>query len=642
MDARLTFSAPVGSGPSTPALGGYRADIDGLRAVAVAGVILFHYGAGGGGGYVGVDVFFVISGFLIASILRDDERRGRFTLLGFAERRARRLLPALAVVLLFCCAAGTRLLPNDLKLIGLGLIDAAVFASNVLFASLAEDYFTTGALVLQPALHTWSLGLEAQFYVVIAGVWAAGRRWSLRLPLVLAALGLASSVWSLWSVAHRPEAAFYLLPSRFWEFIAGAALAAGRLRPRGPLAAGLCAALGLGLIGAAMLLFSPATPFPGAAALLPCLGATLVIAGGHGRNPVSALLGARPLAVAGRLSYGLYLWHWPLLVFASYGRAAPLPLRERLVLVALTGLLAALSHRWVEQPIIARRRLAARGPFLLACGGSVAGLALCGLVINLAGQNLVRLAALPADVRRFSDGQFDTVDGRCPASGSDRASCRFGAAGRDATVVLWGNSFARMWTPGLDAAARRHGVAGIDLLMSKCPPLVGEPFPAVRSCAEFNRDALAFIAARPGLTTVILGANWTQWPTELPALRATVAALQARGRRVAVILSPPAVPYPVPRTLALAALRHDPAPPLVAEAAARAQRAPADAVIGAVAAERPVIEIDPFAAFCDGGGCRVQAEGRALYYDDAHVTATAATAASTLFDPLFASPPVAR
>lgn len=625
----------MGIGPAPPARG-YRADLDGLRAVAVAGVILFHDGFGARGGYVGVDVFFVISGFLITSILRDDSRRGAFTLLGFAERRLRRLLPALAAVLLFCCAASTRLLPNDLKLIGLGLINASVFTSNIFFTPLAEDYFAAGALVLQPALHTWSLGVEAQFYVVVAALWAAGRRWSLSLPMVLAALGLASFAAALWCVAHRPDAAFYLLPFRFWEFMTGAAVAAGR--PQRPTAAGLCAAVGLGMIGAAMLLFSPATPFPGAAALLPCIGAALVIAGGRGRNPVSALLGARPLAAVGRLSYGLYLWHWPLLVFASYGRVGPLPVAERLLLLALTGLLAALSSRWIERPFIARRRLAARVPFLLACAGSVAAVAACGLVINLAGQNRVRLAALPADVRQFSDGQFDTVDGRCPVGSPDTASCRFGTPGQHPTVVLWGNSFARMWTPGLDAAARRHGVAGLDLLMAKCPPLVGEPFPTVRHCESFNRDALAFIAAQPGLTTVILGGNWTQWPTELPALRATIAALQAQGLTVAVILSPPTVPYPVPRTLALAALRHEPPPPLVAAAAARAERAPADAVIEAIPAERPVLAIDPLPAFCEGSSCKVQVDGRALYYDDAHVTATAAAWASAIFDPVFGSP----
>ena len=611
----------------------YRPDIDGLRAVAVGAVIAFHFGLGPfGGGFVGVDVFFVISGFLITTVLRDVG--DGFPLARFAERRIRRIVPALLVVLAVAALWSTRQLPNDLKTIGLGLINATIFSSNIYFGRLAGDYFSAGILAEDPALHTWSLGVEAQFYAVIALLWMAGRRRPRAHVTLLGLLGAGSLAASFWAVRHAPNAAFYLTPFRLWEFLLGAAATLPPLPAEaGPGRWALGVALGLGMIGFAAIDFGPDTAFPGTAALLPCAGAALVLRGGAtSRNPASRWLGASPLAWAGRLSYALYLWHWPLLVFATAARVTPLPLAARLGLLGPTLLLAWATHRLVERPVIARRLLASPQSLLATCGIGAACVIGVGLLVNLAGQNRLVLRSFPPAVMRLAAGQFDTVDVRCPATGARDIGCRFGTPGGEPRLVLWGNSFARMWLPALDRAASRAGMSGLAVTVSRCPPLLDVAFPSLPGCSVANRDALAFIAARPALKTVILGGDWSAWPADLPALARTVATLATLGRHVVLLLSPPAVPYRVPPTLARAALDDSPPPPLVALAEALRERAAERETIAAIAVSTDVTVVDPTPAFCDAWGCAVAADGRSLYYDNAHVTRFGAERASALFD----------
>ncbi len=620
-----------------PAPGHYRPDIDGLRAIAVVGVILFHYGfSPPTGGFIGVDIFFVISGFLITTILEAETRRGGFSFVGFYERRVRRILPALLVVLLACDLVSTQLLPNDLKQIGMALISAGTFTSNFYFLTLAEDYFGAGSLAIQPALHTWSLGVEAQFYLVFPPLWVLARRWPRSRRAGFVALLAASHGASVWGTAHWPEFSFYLLPTRLWEFLMGGALV---LLPRpalGRIAGTLMAIAGVGLIALGYDLIDTSTPFPGAAALLPCLGTALAIAaGGSGPNPVSRLLGLPPLALLGRISYSLYLWHWPVLVFATYSRAIPLPPSEKLGLLALTLLLSVASWLLVERPVIERRWLAGRRALAVACALGILGSSALALAVNLAGQNKIRLASFPPAVLTLANGKYDSVNSPCRPVGLEDPGCRLGAPGVEPSFAIWGNSFARMWTLGLDVAAKRHGAAGIGLLLSKCPPLVGLRFPAIPDCDSFLHDSLAFIEAHPSLKTVIVGGDWGDWIDQLPALGQTIDALTSRGRRVVLLLAPPRLPYNVPRMLALTLLHHEPAPPLLPEAASRAARAVEDAIIDQLHATRTFTTLDPFALLCDRKTCAVERDGHALYYDDAHVTRTAAAEFSSLFDPVF-------
>lgn len=614
-----------------------RDDIDGLRAVAVAGVVLFHYGLVPlRGGFSGVDVFFTISGFLIATVLDADLARGRFSAAGFYERRVRRILPALLLVLLACGLACTRHLPNDLKRIGLGLMNAVGFTSNIYFTSIADNYFAAGSLTIQPALHTWSLGVEAQFYALFPWLWIGGRRRPRRRAAGLAALGAASFGLGLWGVAHWPEGTFYLLPARMWEFLLGAVVV---LLPRPALtrpARGAAAGAGLVLVGAGFALLGPATPFPGAAALLPCCGTALAIqAGRMGPNPVSAGLGSPPLAMLGRASYALYLWHWPVLVLATYGRFDPPPAAERLGLLALALLLAAATYALVERPVIERRRLAGPRALVLACGaGSVACLSV-GLAVNLAGQKKLSLAPFPPEVVALSDGQFDFNHRDCLVADLSDPECRFGAPGVEPSVAIWGNSFAGMWTRGLDGSAKRHGAAGVSLWLSSCPPLVDVRFPQFRGCDTFNPDALAFVEAHPGLKTVVLAADWGRWVDALPMLARTVDRLTALNRAVVVVRTPPLNGYDVPRVLAVTALYGSRRPPLLTEAEARRKRAAEDAVLDGIRAAHPFAVLDPAAVLCDGATCAVERGGRSLYYDEKHINRAGAAMISALFDPVF-------
>ena len=638
--------APIPRRPAEAHRGRYRPDIDGLRAIAVSVVVLFHYGVPGvPGGFVGVDVFFVISGYLITAVTRDDLARDRFSLAAFYERRIRRIVPALAAVLLACGLASLFVfLPEDLRLLARSTMAAAAFGSNILFSRLAADYFDADNLTLQPLLHTWSLGVEGQFYLVFPLVLMATRRRPRAAVAALAGLAALSFALGAWGAVHRPVPAFYLLPGRAWELLVGGLLAlgtptvlAGR-RHAGDVAV----AAGLAAIGLAAALYGAATPFPGAAALLPCLGAILVIAGGEGRGRMSSLLAARAPAWLGRISYSLYLWHWPVIALARYGRGPDLPLGLRAALLAATVALAGLSYATIERPFIARRALPSRRGLLAAAAGATLAVLALGQTLDVTGRGLLPFARLPPAVLALANGHFDRLEGECPvpeAAGSVRPyPCRFGAPGAPATLALWGNSYARMWIPALAGDADARGAAGLALIASKCPPLLGLDVAGLPGCAPFNRDAVAYLMAHPLVRTVVLGADWFLYDRDLGRLDATLDALDGAGLRVFILLAPPQADYPVPRTLAIAAMRDEPPPPPPSEAHARDVQRVSTALIAAAAARHGASVIDPATRLCDGIACPVERDGRPLFYDAGHLTVFAASAIHGLFDPLFPAP----
>ncbi|WP_237477867.1 acyltransferase family protein [Lichenibacterium dinghuense] len=622
--------------------GFYRPDIDGLRAVAVSVVVLFHYGlAGLPGGFVGVDVFFVISGYLITAITRGELARGRFSLAGFYERRVRRIVPAFALVLLATALASPFVfLPEDLRLLGKSTEASALFGSNILFARLAADYFDADNLVLQPLLHTWSLAVEGQFYLLYPLLLLPLARRPRLTAAALAILAAASFADGSWDAVHRPVSAFYLLPGRAWELLAGGLLTLLPARAVRGRAADAAVLLGLAAIGAAAALYTAATPFPGPAALLPCLGAALAIVGGGPGGRVSALLGSAPLAWLGRISYSLYLWHWPVIVLARYGGGPDLRIATRLLLLAATVALAGLSYALVERPFIAKRALPRRRGLLLAAAGATAASLALGQALDLAGRGLLPLGRLPPAVATLAAGHFDRLEGECPVPAAGAAPlpypCRFGAAGVEPAVALWGNSYARMWVPALGADARARGTAGVALIFSKCPPLAGLDTPSLPGCARFDRDAVAYLTTHPAIRSVVLGSDWfVQSPTDLAHLDGTLAALDAAGLHVSILLAPPQADYSVPRTLALAALHGTAPPPLLTVEEARRRQSASTALIEAAAARHGATVIDPAARLCEGGTCPVARDGRPLFYDAGHITVFAAEGIRGLFAPVF-------
>lgn len=376
----------------------HRPEIDGLRAVAVLPVIAYHAGFPGlPGGFLGVDIFFVVSGYLITGILLADMHNGRFSLARFYERRARRILPALVVTLLLCIPFAIWLmLPGQLVDFGKGLVSVVAFVSNVYFWR-KTDYFAEAA-ELQPLLHTWSLAVEEQFYLFfplfLLVIWRVGRRADL---VALALLVLFSFALSVWASHNSPVANFYLLPTRAWELLAGSlctlATMRGRLETNGTLSA-----LGLGLILVAVVRLDASSALPGVGTLLPVAGTCLIILfSREAKDPVGRLLSTRPFVGIGLISYSAYLFHQPLYAFARLGWPEALGPWLLTVLGAVSLALAALSWRYVEQPFRRPGTPLLRGRSAVFAASFATSLAIVGIGMGVVLSQGLAFRYAPAD-----------------------------------------------------------------------------------------------------------------------------------------------------------------------------------------------------------------------------------------------------
>jgi peptidoglycan/LPS O-acetylase OafA/YrhL len=450
----------------------HRADIDGLRAIAVVAVVLFHAGVSQvSGGFVGVDIFFVISGYLITSLLLGEIAEGRFSLAGFYERRIRRIFPALFAVLAFCMAVATILfLPRELQNFDQSLLATTFFVSNIYF------YSTTGYFAAQPdslpLLHTWSLSIEEQFYIVFPLLLSLAIGFGRRVWVwLIAALFLLSLAASIWVTNVDADAAFYLAPMRVWELMLGALLAA-RLLPRIEAQAlrELLAIAGVALIAYAVFCFTPATPFPGSAALIPCLGAALVIYAGEddGTSIAAKALSLWPLVFVGLISYSLYLWHWPLLVFARYWTITPLSGWQSAAIVIASFVLAALSWRYVEQPFRGKRPAIPRRILLASAATAMSVAVAFGLATASTGWptrfSPEILAAVHSDAHSVANDRM-----RATCKTQRCKDCVLGAPAPP-TYAVWGDSHAAVLAPAIAAVAERHGTSVQLHLHTGCPP----------------------------------------------------------------------------------------------------------------------------------------------------------------------------
>lgn len=361
----------------------YRPDIDGLRAVAIVPVLLFHLGIPYfTGGYVGVDVFYVISGYLITLLIYREVLTGTFTFGNFYERRMRRLFPALFVVLAITSVfAGVLFLPADVISYSKGLIATSGFAANVLFWK-NSGYFARPA-EMNPLLHVWSLSVEEQFYIFFPAFLLVCQRFAPRRVVgLLAVVAISSFVASVLLIARFPDAVFYLPVFRAWELFAGALLALGLVPPINSQALReLVAVIALAMILWAVYHFTKNTTFPGMSALLPVLGtAALIHVGGSGGTRLNNLLANRQLVLLGLISYSLYLWHWPLIVLSKYYLIRPLEAADKLLIIAASVALAVLTWRFVEQPFRGRHGIWKRQRLFWASAGALAMLCALGAV----------------------------------------------------------------------------------------------------------------------------------------------------------------------------------------------------------------------------------------------------------------------
>lgn len=440
--------------------------MDGLRTLAVVPVILFHVGFDVfGGGFVGVDIFFVISGYLITSIIYREVEEQRFSIVQFYERRIRRIFPALFTVFLVSLIIGWfMLLPSSYEGLGASTFWATLLLSNVLFWS-ESGYFDADA-ESKPLLHTWSLSVEEQFYVVFPFALmlmyrVAGRKgvaWFVAVSIC------ASFCWAVLSVKNSPNAAFFLDPSRAWELGVGSLLALGVLPEiKVRRVAESAAVFGLLLIAASIFLYDGATPFPGLAALLPCMGVALVIhATSHCRTQTAKILAHRALVFVGLVSYSLYLWHWPVIVFfRSYFQTAP-NLLEKSLLVGASVCLAMVSWKYIERPFRQRAAVFGRTGLFAAAVVSMSVFAGAGVAIGLTDGAPHRL---PADVLLLGAGANNgTQRQECYGIGPDTVAngglCRVADETAAVTFIVWGDSHAYALMPGIEAFAAKYGYAG--------------------------------------------------------------------------------------------------------------------------------------------------------------------------------------
>ncbi|HEY0314382.1 MAG TPA: acyltransferase family protein [Allosphingosinicella sp.] len=511
--------------------GGYRGDIEGLRAVAVLAVVLFHAGIGSlGGGFLGVDIFFVISGFLITGLVTREMDAGGFSLATFYQRRIARILPALVLMALAVLVAALLLcLPGEMQGLRGSAVATALFLSNLYFWR-RDPYFAPPSEV-QPLLHTWSLGVEEQFYLVYPILLLAGGRGGarLRIALVAAATGLSLTAAAVLATT-APQAAFYLLPTRLWELGLGG-LVAFRLVPipsNQALRELLCA-VAVTLLLRAFLLVSPATGAPFPAAVLPCAAAFTLLALGEA-SAVGRLLALPPLRALGRLSYAFYLWHWPVLAFWRLARGFDMPPTTKVGLVLTALALAIVSYVAVERPL--RRRLRSGRPFRVLAGGAFAALALAALAWGAtAGQ--WRLHSLPAPVLRTLAAEQERIrppllaDCRPPV-GARTVSCLRTTPGRRNILLVGDSHAAHLWTALTERFPETHFLVSLEM---NCRPVGREP--AKRGdCRNHALDAPP-LALAPGIDGVILAARWD--PSELPALAGEIRALRAAGREVTLV-----------------------------------------------------------------------------------------------------------
>ncbi|HEY1036337.1 MAG TPA: acyltransferase family protein [Pseudoxanthomonas sp.] len=506
----------------------YKPEIDGLRAIAVLAVVGFHAGVGPAAGFVGVDVFFVISGYLITRMLRQEVlAHRRIDIIDFYARRARRILPALLVVTVATLLASAALLPPaELRQTVQAGAAAFAFAANVFFATAANGYFDPEAHA-NPLLHLWSIGVEEQFYLAWPLVVLLARR---RPVLVFGLIAAASFAAAEWLLAHgQDRAAFYQAPMRAWELAAGGLVAVSRIPARPWVAP-------LGVVVVLVACLVPLARFPGTGALLPVVGAGMVIAGVHAGQR-NVLLASRPLVLVGLVSYSLYLWHWPVMVL---GKALPVWLQVAAALAA-----AAASYRWIEQPL--RRRLVRPArPTVAVAAGCVAVMCVSTLAVA---RTLPAAAPLTDDfaetARLIPIYKMGCDDWYKSAAVKP---CVFGDERAPHTAVIMGDSVALQWFPAVRRIFDRPGWRLVVLTKSSCPMVNVDWFydrigGIYTACSEWRAGALQWVeAARPDV--VILGSSNSYGFTEqewVDGTRHVLRRAAAAAGHVALLRSTPLV-----------------------------------------------------------------------------------------------------
>jgi peptidoglycan/LPS O-acetylase OafA/YrhL len=608
----------------------YRPDIDGLRAVAVLPVLFYHLGISlMPGGFVGVDVFFVISGYLITSLISAEIHQGTYSITNFYVRRARRIFPALffmcavtaLFVLLFC-------LPSDARRFSSALAAATLFGSNIYFY-LTADYFAAAAET-QPLLHTWSLAVEEQFYIFFPLILLVVRRYFGRQErLIMVALALLSLGISIWLVRTDQPGAFYLLHSRAWELLLGGLLALGVFPAiRSRLLAGALGLIGLALIAGSVLLYRENMAFPGLAALAPCIGAALLIHTGKDASLLTArALSLWPVRFVGLISYSLYLWHWPVAVISRYvafwnGWDPDLKL-HKLAVLALSFAAAILSWHFVERPFRQQPYRLGSAAILSASAATMAFLVVAAGVAYPLSQRFWQMPQSAERVLATLDYRPTNAKRSCflgPKTNDFRYFNRAGCLGMSDTKKNWlliGDSQAADLWAGLSGVNPE-----INLMQgtaSGCKPLLD--LKGERRCTDLMRFLFADFIPKHRFDVILLSARWGSG--NIADVRKTANALKPYAERVVVV--GPHVEYKLdlPWLLAASMLKNDPS---VVDRARFAKQKQTDALFAEQLRRDGTGYVSLYAALCPDGKCQVTDEqGLPLAFDYGHLTASGST-----------------
>lgn len=626
------------TGSRQDAQGGYRPDIDGLRAISVLMVLAYHTQSTLlPGGFVGVDIFFVVSGFVITSMIVREQASGTFSLVGFYERRVRRLFPAMAVMLTGVAAVSAiYVLPRVLEKAAGSLSAQVLLLSNMYFWRYLGNYFEV-APEQQPLLHTWSLSVEEQFYLFFPFLMLllARSRTGSRVAVLLV-IGAVSLSASILAVGVAPTLGFYAMPTRVWELVLGAltALLAHRI-PAGPAMRLLAGLAGLCAIGYAAMWFNGSTPFPGWHALVPAIGAVLVIGagttrGGSGAGRFESVVGTtlswRPLVFVGLVSYSLYLWHWPIFVLARHHiLQRPLSGGEEVLAWVLSFALAILSWRFVERPFRgAGALLSRRGLFAVAGAVSLVLLG-AGVAVERSGgwpQRFPGLSGFAVVAAPRPADWPDAVDGRCfleDPGNWDAETCRLTREG-GVPALLWGDSYAMHFADGIRRAAGQLPLTIYQYTSPSCPAVFD--FRSFRRpvCDEIA-DRLPAIVERLGVRVVVMSANWFIYVHRglmgPDLIGETVARLQAMGVTVVLVGQSPLFPFAYPDEYRYG---QDPAGNRDVLSTTSVVEPAFHASIQAQAGS--AMFFDPVPVLCEGTDCDYFRDGRYLLADTGHLTDT--------------------
>lgn len=602
----------------------YRTDIEGLRAVAIVPIVLFHAGLQSiAGGFIGVDVFYVISGFLITSIIMPDLEADRFSLLDFYRRRAVRILPAVFVMVAVVLVGGTlRLFPDDLRSLAKSAAAAVAFVSNIHFW-LSAGYFGPAAETL-PLLHTWSLGVEQQFYLFYPLLMLAIRRFAPgHTKAILALLALASFALSLYWAVTAPTNAFYLLPSRVWELALGGLVAIGAQ----PQVASARTRDGLALGGFAMIVLGAAvirstSLFPAPWGLLPAGGTALLAAYG-GEAVTARLFNWTPVRRIGAISYSLYLWHWPIIAFWRLETDRELTLTDTAIVVAASWVAAELSYRLVEQPAMRRWRSGRSGPIL---SFNLAAMALLAVAAGGVAANSENWRTYPPEVRKVASyahyegspthkSQF--IEGTCFVSLGmvfDRDNCLAMSTTKRNMLVFGDSHAAQLWRAVADRYADWNVMQATG---AACRPMHGV------STESHCNDLIPYVLDRflPShkVDVIVLAGRWLAGEDDI--LAREIAAMKATGAQVVVV--GPVVEYAAetPRLIAEALMRGDMARVDRRRVMERRER---DRAMAPVVKAAGATWVSAWDTECPNDVCRLfDPEGGPMHFDYGHMTVAA-------------------